>query len=474
MSNKVREPYLWEALLVVVFLMTLMSVTLIVFGGDPQIPLVLSIGFASLIIKRTGMSWKEMEEGIVASITQSMTALLILLIIGMIIASWIQGGIVPSLIYYGLKIISPKVFLVTMLLVASITALATGSSWSTIGTIGIAGMAIGAGLGIPAPMTAGALISGAYFGDKMSPLSDTTNLAPAVSGSNVFEHIRHMVYTTTPSYVISLILFGIIGMRYSADSASSGNIPLILDTLENAFSITPILLIPPILVILMIAYKIPAVPGLFGAAILGSVCAMIFQGTSIGEVIIALYSGYAETTGMEFVDTLLNRGGMDSMLWNFSVGLLAIAFGGIMEKGQILKVLIDRLLLVAKSNGSLILTNVLACIGVNMIAADQYISIVLTGKMYSPAYRKRNLHPKNLSRVLEDSGTLTSPLVPWCTCGAFMSSTLGVATLAYLPYCFLNIINPIVSIIYGYTGFTIEKLDNADSISANESQNISI
>ncbi len=458
MAKEIRKPYFWEAMLVVIFLMSSLLFNIKVLEGDAQIPLVLSAVFAGLMGLRTGMKWTEIEEGITTGITSGLKAMIILMIIGMVIGSWIIGGVVPSMIYYGLLILKPSIFLVAVCVIASLTSLAIGSSWSTAGTIGVAAIGIGTAMGIPLPMVAGAVVSGAYFGDKMSPLSDTTNMAPAVTGAELFEHIRHMVYTTLPGWIIALILYAILGVKYASGAAETDNISTVLATLSDSFYISPILLLPAFLVILMVYFKIPAIPGLIGGMIFGCIFAVLFQGATLASVVSTLHYGFAAETGVEFVDELLSRGGLDSMMWTISLVMAALTLGGIMEKTRMLEAIVEKILTFAKSTGSLVLSTVLTAIAVNMLAADQYLSIVLTGKMYTPAFKAQNLHPKNLSRIIEDAGTMTSPLIPWNSCGAFMFATLGVSPFAYLPYAFLNLLSPVISVIYGYTGFTMEKL----------------
>ncbi|HAS74559.1 MAG TPA: Na+/H+ antiporter NhaC [Clostridiales bacterium UBA8960] len=448
------------ALIPVLFLIVSLFLAIQVIGADPHIPLFTSAIVAALVgMVILKVKWSEIEEGIVDTIKMSMGAVIILMIIGMVIGTWILSGAVPVMIFYGLKILSPKIFLLATLLMCSVVSLATGSSWTTAGTVGIALMGIGMSLGVPAPIIGGAIISGAYFGDKMSPLSDTTNLAPAMAGAKLFDHIKHMIYTTGPSYVISAILFLIIGLGYSGDTLDLALISEINEGLQMGFNLNPMLLLIPVITIGMVVMKVPAIPGLFGGAILGGLAAMLFQGADIGSVVDALHYGYASETGIEFVDELLSRGGLDSMMWTISLILCAMTFGGVMEKTGMLESLAGVILGFAKSTGSLVVATILTALGMNILAGDQYLSIVIPGRMYKDAFAQRNLAPKNLSRVLEDSGTLTSALIPWNTCGAFMIGTLGLAPWTYVPYCFLNLINPIVSIFYGFTGITMEKLD---------------
>ncbi|SKC63249.1 Na+/H+ antiporter NhaC [Maledivibacter halophilus] len=458
-----KEITIFQALIPVIFLVISLFFTLQKFEGDPHIPILASAGVAALVAMKSGYQWNELENGVVETIKMSMSAILILMIIGMIIGTWILSGVVPTMIYYGLQILSPGIFLVATTLICAVVSLATGSSWTTAGTVGIALIGIGQGLEIPLEIVAGAIISGAYFGDKMSPLSDTTNLAPSMAGSDLFDHIRHMIYTTGPSLIISLILFGILGFKYAGNNMDTASINVILDGLTGQFTISPLLLIPPILVIGMVILKIPAIPGLIGGTVIGGVFATIFQGAGMSDIINAAHYGFESNTGLESIDNLLTRGGLDSMMWTVSLILCAMAFGGIMEKSGMLHAIAKQILKYANSTGSIILSTILTSIAMNLIAGDQYLSIVIPGRMYKDIYDEKGLHPKNLSRVLEDSGTLSSPLIPWNTCGSFMWQTLGVHPFAYLPYAFLNLINPIVSIFYGYTGITMERIDNGSS-----------
>lgn len=455
-----KQATVLHALIPIVFLIGSLMYTILVIGGSPHIPLALSAFVAGgVAMLGLGYTWTELEEGMVETIKMSMGAIIILMIIGMIIGSWILGGIVPAMIYYGLQILSPSIFLVTACILCCIVSLATGSSWTTAGTVGIALIGIGTSLNIPMEITAGAIISGAYFGDKMSPLSDTTNLAPAMAGSNLFDHVRHMIFTTGPSLLISLVIFGIMGIKFGGNQLDVESINVVLDGLNAQFNISPILLLAPILVIVMVVMKVPAIPGLFGGTLLGALMAVVFQGADLGGIVGAMNDGFVSESGIEVIDSLLTRGGLQGMMYTVSLILCAMCFGGIMEKAGFLEALAKSILRFANSTGSLVLATIVTIICINILAGDQYLAIVIPGRMYKSVYDERGLAPKNLSRVLEDAGTLTSPLVPWNTCGSFMSTTLGVATIAYAPYCFLNLINPLVSIFYGFTGITMEKVD---------------
>lgn len=453
-----RKPYLYEAFFSIFSLVVIMAVGIIRYEIDPHIPMFFGSIFASLIAIKIGYKWEDIESGMIEGITQALQSVIILAIIGILIGVWIEAGVVPSMIYYGLKVLSPKIFLFATAIICSITSLATGTSWGTAGTIGIALMGIGKGLGIPAPQVAGAVITGAYFGDKMSPLSDTTNLAPAMAGTDLFTHIKHMIYTTGVSYIIALILYFLIGLKYGSTNADISGIYAIQDALASQFNINLFLLLPPVVVILCVAMKVPAIPGITIGIILGTIGGQIFQGSNMGQIMVSAYSGYVCNTGNPMIDELLSTGGLMGMMYSISLTILAMMYGGIMEKTKQLEVIVDSLLKRVKTAGGLVTATVLTCIGSNMVLPEQYISIVVPGRMYAKAYRDMGLHPKNLSRTLEDAGTLTSVLVPWNTCGAFMKGILHVSPLAYGPWAFLNYINPIVAIIFGFTGFTIEKL----------------
>jgi NhaC family Na+:H+ antiporter len=465
--KKKREATLWEALIPVVGTIAILMYTVLPFfgiEGEVHIPLVIGALIATLMaVYRLGYTWKDIEEGIISSIAGTMQAIIILAIIGMIIGTWIQGGIVPTLIYYGLQVLSPGIFLFASLILCSIVSLATGSSWTTAGTVGIALMGVGTGLGINPAMTAGAIISGAYFGDKMSPLSDTTNLAPAMAGANLFDHIKHMFYTTGTSYIIAAVGFIVLGFRYAGQALDKTVINELLNLMSQNYNINPLLLLIPIIVIVMVAMKVPAIPGLFIGTLLGGLAAIVFQGATVGGVFDAMQNGFASETGNAILDELLTGGGLQSMMWTISLIMCALTFGGILEKTGMLEAIGKVILKFAKSTGSLVTATVFTSIFTNVLAGDQYLSLVLPGKMYREEFHKRGLAPRNLSRCLEDAGTLTSPLVPWNTCGVTMSTFLGVPTLQYIPYCFLNLVNPVVSIIFGFTGITMMKLENDPS-----------
>ncbi len=453
------------ALVPVVALVALLSLVLLVlprvepgFEGTGHLPLIAAAAVAAAVARRFGYDWNELESGVVEAIRMAMRAILILLVIGMLMGTWLAGGIVPALIHWGLLLLSPGWFLPTACIVCSIVSLVSGSSWSTAGTVGLAMIVIGRAMGIDPAMTAGAVVSGAYFGDKLSPMSDTTNLAPAMAGTELFVHIRHQVLTTGPAWVIAMIGYAILGATLTPDTQAVS-----ADTIGQAITATfhPGLfhLVPPLVVVALVIGRKPALPVLLLGAVLGAVMAVAIEGATVGEALNAAMSGYVSTTGDPAVDELLTRGGMSSMGNTIFLVLCAMSFGGIMESTGMLRAIAHHLLKLARSTGSLIATTVLTALGINVVAGDQYISIVVPGRMYAATFRERGLHPKNLSRALEDGGTITSALIPWNTCGAFMAATLMVPTGAYFIYAFLNLANPLISILYGFTGWTIAPLD---------------
>ncbi len=467
-------PSLGLSLVPVTLLIASLFYTIVFLEGSGHIPLIFGAAVAGGISAAfLGMSWHDIQTGMTRGIVAALPAILILIVVGLLIGIWIASGVVPVMIFYGLKILAPGYFLVATLLICALISLATGSSWSTAATVGLAMMGVGQALGLPPGMTAGAVVSGAYFGDKMSPLSDTTNLAPAVAGTQLFTHIRHMVYTTVPALLIAIVLFTLIGIfRPASGSVETADYRLMLDTLSGTFDLSPWLLIAPGTVLFLVWKKTPALPALALGVLVGAVLLLVFQrdadpeaGSGIGRVVEALYTGYVSDTGAEKVDELLTAGGLTSMLDTIALILCALAFGGIMEASRMLERLAAAVLTLARSTGSLILVTILSCIGMNALASDQYLAIIVPGRMYRGAYLRRGLHPKNLSRALEDSGTLTSPLIPWNTCGAYMSSVLGVSSFTYLPFAFLNLSSPLISILYGFTGYSIQKIeDDPDSL----------
>lgn len=470
-----------EALIPLVFLVVLLFLNVKLFGADVlsgsnQIALILTALVAGIILYRTGVKWASFERGIVSSVTAAMPSILILMLIGSLAGTWLISGIVPAMIYYGLRVLNPTIFLFAACAICAIVSVATGSSWSTVATVGLALLGVGKALGLHEGIIAGAIISGSYFGDKMSPLSDTTNLAAAMAGTDIFTHIRYMTLTTAPSMILTLVLF--LGAGFiSGEPVEEANLNAVLASLEGAFNIHPFLFVAPIVVIGMIVKRVPAIPALLTGALLGGLFAIIFQPQIVNEVsgvadnylkssyigvMKAIYTTVSVPSENPIVSELLTAGGMAGMLNTIWLILSAMIFGGVMEAGGMLQRITQEIIKRAKSTGSLIASTTGTCIFFNITASDQYLSIIVAGRMFSDTYRERGLKSENLSRTLEDSGTVTSVLVPWNTCGATQSTVLQVSTFTYLPFCFFNIISPLMTILFGVLRIKIARLNQPE------------
>lgn len=472
-----KQPSILDASIPLIVLVLLLSASVYLYGdnssyGPNQIALFMATAVAVVIGLKNGYRWSVIETAMVKGISLSLGAVLILLSVGALIGTWMLAGTVPTLIYYGLQILSPSWFYAASCLLCGIVAMSIGSSWTTAATIGVALIGVANGLGLSPAITAGAIVSGAYFGDKISPLSETTNLAPAVAGSNLFDHIRHMLWTTIPSFVLALILFTIIGFN-SDVSADLERIQQISMVLEQHFSISVFSLIPLFVLLAMAVKKVPAFPTVFIGALLGAIWAVLFQQQLLSTMIETdipaalavvkliwhtFYAGFSIDTGNSSMNDLLSGGGMASMLNTIWLVFCAMMFGATIEKIGLLRKFVSSILYFAKSTGSLITSTIATCFLTNVLTADQYMSIVMPGRMFKEEYERRNLAPVNLSRTLEDGGTITSPLIPWNTCGAYMHSVLQVSPLDYAFYAFFNLINPFLAIIYAYCGIKILRL----------------
>ena len=439
-------------------------------GGANQIALMITATISGIIAGAHHVKWKTIQSKILNMINSAMPAILILLLIGALSGTWMLSGVIPTMIYYGIKLMSPSFFLVASVIICSIVSVATGSSWSTIATVGVAIIGIGNAFNMNTSIVAGAVISGAYFGDKMSPLSDTTNLASAIAGTDIFTHIRYLLYTTTPTYLITLVIFGIIGLWYHT-SSEINDTDMILSGIESTFHITPWLFLVPILLAFIIIKKIPPVPAMLVGIGLGVLFALIFQGQLISnliqgeqfsnayQLIVQTIFGRMElSTGTPEIDSLLSTRGMEGMLNTVWLIIMAMIFSGVMDAGGFLKRISEALLSVVKSDSSLVTTTISTCILFNITSCDQYLSIVVPGKMTQQIYKDRGLKPEVLSRALEDSATVTSVLIPWNTCGATQARVLGVATLDYLPYCFFNLISPVMNIFITSINYKIRRI----------------
>jgi len=475
-----RKPKLLQALVPIAVLICLLVLNVTYFGdhtldGANQVALILASAVAGIIAVTLGVKWIDIRTSMVKSISSAMPSILILLMIGALAGTWLLSGVVPTLIYYGLKVFHPKIFLFATVIIAGMVSLATGSSWSTVATIGIALIGVGQALGISQGLIAGAVISGAYFGDKMSPLSDTTNLAPAMAGTDLFTHIRFMTITTVPAMALTLLIFLVIGFTYQFD-ATPGDIELVLDSIGSKFNVSPWLMLVPAFLIFIIIKKIPPLPALLAGSLMGGIFALIFQPHLIREVALSLdgsttsffkssylammqsiFGDIAIITPNEMVNELLTSTGMRGMLNTIWLILAAMVFGGTMESAGLLVKITSSVIRWAKSTGSLVTTTIATSIFFNITASDQYIAIVVPGRMFASTYKKRGLKPEVLSRTLEDGGTITSVLVPWNTCGATQSRVLGVPTIEYIPFAFFNILSPMFSILFAYLNYKIRR-----------------
>ena len=451
-------PSLGWSLVPVVFLLASLGYAIRGVGADPHLPLVAASVVAALVAIARGQHWAAIEAGMLQGLEVALKPVLILLLVGILIGVWMAAGTVPQMIVYGLDLLSPRYFLVSACLLSALVSLATGSSWSTAGTVGVALVGIGQGLQVPLPMVAGAIVSGAYFGDKMSPLSDTTNLAAAVAGSELFGHIRHMVYSTVPGYAIALVLFSVLGFSFDLAPGAVTSAAQLRAGIGGEFVLGPWLLLPAIVVLGLVMVRVPALPALCAGIAAGGLCGWVAQpGLDLGALLGVAQEGFVATSEDAALVELLNRGGLGSMYWTVGLILCAMTFGGVMEATGMLGVIAAAIGRCARSAGTLILAVVGSCLGMNVMASDQYLAIVLPGRMFRRNFSALGLDPRNLSRALEDSGTLTSPLVPWNTCGAYMATVLGVATAAYLPYAFFNLVTPLISILLGFTGWTLRR-----------------
>jgi len=476
MAQKTSSITLFQALLPVVILVLLLAFNVYVYGDDAlsgsnQFILLIGAAVAAMVGFKIKVSYTDMLEAIGSNLKSTTGAILILLFVGALAGTWLLSGIIPAMIYYGLQILHPSIFLPACIVICAIISVATGSSWTTSATVGIALIGIGRALEIPVGMVAGAVISGAYFGDKLSPLSDTTNLAPAMAGTDLFTHIRYMTLTTVPSIIITLIVFLILG--FFQQTNGNADTQLLLDSINERFTINLGLFIVPLLVIGMIIRKTPPLVALMIGTLLGGVFALLYQPHLVVETAgaakltaISAYRGVMNAitvynsiiTSNELLNDLFTSGGMQGMLGTIWLIICAMVFGGVMDAIGGLQKLSQALLAKAESTFQLFAGTAASCVTINLTASDQYLSIVLPGKMFDQAYRDRGLAPENLSRTLEDAGTVTSVLIPWNTCGAYQSGVLGVGVGEYFIFAIFNWLSPIMTLIYAYFGIKIKKL----------------
>ncbi|MFA9461352.1 Na+/H+ antiporter NhaC [Thiohalorhabdus methylotrophus] len=457
------RPSLALAVLPIAVTMGLMLLQLAVLDEfAPQIPLALGIAFTGFLAWTRGFRWKDMETGLFHVVHIGLPSVAILMTVGMIIGTWILSGTVPLLIYYGLQLITPQFFLLAAMLIPAVVSVAIGTSWGTVGTVGLALVGIGEGLGIPAAYTGGAIVSGAFFGDKMSPLSDTTNLAPAVTATNLFSHIRNMMATAVPAMLAAGTLFWVLGLQYAGQNLHTEQVRTILAALEERFTFHPALLLPALLVVVLAVRRFPAIPTLFAGVLAGAATALIAQGASFHQVFVVMQEGFSSTTGVAAVDELLSKGGIQSMMWTISLVLIALAFGGIVEQTRCLEVILNAVMRRVRGRFSLVTASTGGAVGTNLITGDPYLSIALPGRMFSPAYRGQGLSTLNLSRSIEEGGTLINPLVPWSAGGAFTAGALGIPTLAYAPFAVACWLSPLIGLLFAALGWYMPRASDAE------------
>ena len=461
-------PKLWEALVTMLILVGALALGIVKYETDPHVPMFIGVMGAALMALYLGYKWEAIEKSMMDGIYKALQSVCILVIVGILIGVWINAGVVPTMIFYGLKVLKPAIFFIASVLICSITSLATGTSWGTMGTMGVALMSPG--------MTAGAVLSGAYFGDKMSPLSDTTNLAPAMAGTDVMTHVKAMILPTGITYVVTLIGFGILGaMQYHGGDADMSRVTEFSGALEAVFNINPALLLPPVIVIVAVAMKMPAIPGITLGIISGAIMGMIFQpecnmgtvfdfgmnGYYFSDEVLAMFEETLSPETSYTMTRLLESGGILGMMSSVAMTIIAMMFGGIMEDTHQLEVIVNSLKKLAKGPAGLVLLTECTCVLSNAVMPEQYISIVVPGRMYAEEYREKGLHPALLSGTLESAGTVTSALIPWNTCGVFISSTLDISAWGaggYGPWALFNWLMPLINWLCALIGWTVKDL----------------
>ncbi|MCM4159663.1 Na+/H+ antiporter NhaC [Antarcticibacterium flavum] len=478
---KNKDLRIGEALIPVIALVAMLGFNVYVFGDDSlsgsnQFVLLLGGAIAAIVGYFNKVDYNDMIDAVANNIQSTAGAILILLMVGALAGTWLVSGIIPTMIYYGLQILNPTIFLAACVIICSVISVATGSSWTTSATVGIALIGIAEALGISVGMTAGAILSGAYFGDKLSPLSDTTNLAPAMAGTDLFTHIRYMTLTTVPTITVTILVFIIIGLNLDVSGVTDTSV--ILDSIRSSFNISPWLFLVPVIVIALIIKKVSPLIALLLGTLLGAAAALIFQPGIVAQIAgtdnLDFISGYrgimnaitvdtAVVTDNEDLNDLFSSGGMAGMLGTIWLIICAMVFGGIMEAIGALARISQALLNMFHTTFGLFASTVFSCLTLNATASDQYLAIVVPGKMFAKAYRDKGLAPENLSRTLEDSGTVTSVLIPWNTCGAYHSQVLGVPVISYFGYAFFNYLSPFTTLLYAALNIKIKQLISSKS-----------
>jgi NhaC family Na+:H+ antiporter len=454
MAESHKTPTLTQSLVPIFSIAIFLGVGYGIFHLRIEFLLIAAAAVSGILALRLGYSYKEMEEGIVHSISKGMPAMMVVIVVGMLIGTWMSCGAIPMMIYYGLKIISPSLYLVTACVVCSIISVVTGTSYGTAGTVGVAFIGIAQGLGIPLPYAAGAIVAGSYFGDKLSPFSDTTNLAPIAAGSNLFDHIKHMLWTTTPAWLVGLVIYYFLG-RGASGSLESEQMTQIMETIPETFRFSWVLLLPPVITLYAAISKKPTIPGMLVSSVVAMVLAILYQDVAVVDAVDAMVHGFTSNTGLPLVDTLLTKGGMLNMMDVTLIALCAFAFAGITQRAGMLDVLLQAMTRFAHTTGRLIAATSLSSIAVAVMTGSSFLTLLIPGELFAPAYKRMGLAAKNLSRTVEDSGTVIVPLVPWSIAGVYMAGTLGVPTTEYAPFAFMCYLGVFFAWTYGFTGFAI-------------------
>ena len=463
-----KKPTLGQAIFPILFMILVLAIGYGYFGLKTEPLLILSAFAAGSLALMLGYSWKDMEEAIIDKIKTSMPAILILLSVGFLIGSWMFSGTVPMIIYYGVEIVNPQYLLVSAFLITALISTVTGTSWGAAGTIGVAIMGIAGGLGVSLPATAGAIVAGAYFGDKMSPLSDTTNLAPMIAGSELYEHIKHMLYTTIPAGCVAIAIYLIVGFNTGAEGTDPETVAIMRSQLDSMYHWNILLLIPVLIIVVSSIKKIPAVPAMLFSSFVSLVLGVLIQGFSVKNGFISLIGGFnVSMTGTHSdiiweVTRLINRGGVTSVTGTIVLIFCAMGFAGILTVTGALDTVLNVILKKVRSTSGIILSTIASCFTMAFVTGNSYLSIIIPGGLFRDTYIKRGLHPKNLSRTLEDSGTVLVPLIPWSAAGAYMAATLGVPTLEYAPWAVLNYAGICFAIFFATTGIAVTKLSKEE------------
>ncbi|MGM0851809.1 MAG: Na+/H+ antiporter NhaC [Bacillota bacterium] len=453
--QSVNKPKVIEASAILLAVLGIISGSIIGLESVPHIPIILSLFFLMVYGLCRKVKFKEIEQGMIVGAQGGLGAILLFFFIGLLVSSWLLSGTIPTLMFYGFEFVSPHYFYAIAFLLTSLSGIVIGSSLTTAATIGVALIGIGEAMGLSMSITAGAIVSGAFFGDKMSPLSDTTNLASSIVKVDLFTHIRNMAWTTVPAFMITLIVFGFLSPETS--DVNLTQLKSLQDGLDQTGLIHWYSLIPVLLLIVLIVFKTPALLTLAINIVVSIGLSFLHGSMKLSELFQVLFSGFESNTGVESIDSLLTRGGVNSMMFTISLVILSLSLGGLLFKLGIIPVLLNKVSTILQSGRRTILSTALSAIGINLVVGEQYLSILLTGEAFQSQYKKLGLHPKNLSRTLEDAGTVINPLVPWSVCGIFLTDVLGVATLEYLPFAIFCLISPVITILYGFTGWTIEK-----------------